>query len=44
VTTADGNPSPPYVTDWMPATPENIAKAKDASIPAGYTKVDQAVR
>jgi hypothetical protein len=29
-----------YVADWIPATPDNIAKAKDDSIPAGYTKVD----
>jgi hypothetical protein len=43
VTTVDGNPSSPYVTDWMPATPDNIAKAEDDSIPAGYTKVDNAV-
>ena len=41
VTFADGNPQP-YVADWMPATPENIAKADDHSIPAGYTKVDRA--
>jgi hypothetical protein len=42
VTVADGNPRP-YLADWMPATPENIAKAKDDdSIPAGYTKVGQA--
>lgn len=40
VTVADGNPSP-YVADWMPATPGNIAKAKeDEPIPVGYTKVD----
>jgi len=26
----------------MSATPDNIAKAKDDSIPAGYTKVDKA--
>jgi len=25
----------------MPGTRENIAKAKDDSIPAGYTKVDR---
>jgi hypothetical protein len=42
VTTVRGNPSPPYVTDWMPATPANIAKAEDESIPAGYTKVRHA--
>lgn len=41
VTVVDGNPAP-YVADWMPATPDNIAKAKDDSIPAGYTKVDRA--
>lgn len=42
VTVVDG--SAPYVADWMPATPENIAKAKDDySIPAGYTKVDSAL-
>jgi hypothetical protein len=40
VITVDGNPSPPYVTDWIPATPDNIAKAEDDSIPAGYKKVD----
>jgi hypothetical protein len=33
----------PYVADWMPATPDHIAKAKDDdSVPAGYTKVDKA--
>ena len=32
----------PYVADWLPATPGNVAKAKDASIPTGYTKVDNA--
>jgi hypothetical protein len=26
------------VEDWMPATPDNIAPAKNDSIPAGYTK------
>ena len=26
-------------SDWMPATPANIARAKDDSVPAGYTKV-----
>lgn len=31
-----------YVTDWMPATSDNIAQAEDESIPAGYTKVDNA--
>jgi hypothetical protein len=41
VTLADGNPRP-YVADWMPATPDNIAKAKDDHpIPAGYTKNDK---
>jgi hypothetical protein len=31
----------PRVTDRLPATPENIAKATDGeSIPAGYTRVD----
>jgi hypothetical protein len=40
VSTTRGNPSPPYVTDWVPATRENIAKAEDDSIPAGYKKVD----
>jgi hypothetical protein len=44
VTVVDGNPSGPYVADWMPATPDNIAKAKDDSIPAGYTKVDRAAK
>lgn len=43
VTVVDGNPSGPYVADWMPATPDNIVKAKDdSSIPADYTKVDWA--
>jgi hypothetical protein len=42
VTVVDGNPGGPYVADRMPATPDNIAKAKDDSIPAGYTKVDRA--
>ncbi|HEY1761618.1 MAG TPA: hypothetical protein VGG17_03390 [Acidimicrobiales bacterium] len=42
VTVIDGLPSGPYVADWMPATPDNIARAKDHSIPAGYTKVDRA--
>jgi hypothetical protein len=40
VSTTRGNPSPPYVTDWVPATRENIARAEDDSIPAGYKKVD----
>ncbi len=39
--TTDANEGP-YVADWLPATSENIAKAKDASIPAGYTKADNA--
>lgn len=43
VTVVDGNPSGPYVADWMPATPDNIAKAKGDSIPAGYTEVDIAL-
>jgi hypothetical protein len=30
------------VADWVPATADNIAKAKDDSIPAGYTKADKA--
>lgn len=42
VTVVDGNPGGPYIADRMPATPDNIAKAKDDSIPAGYTKVDRA--
>lgn len=28
------------VADWTPATPANIAQARDDSVPAGYTKVD----
>jgi len=40
VSTTRGNPSPPYVTDWVPATRENIAKAEDDSIPAGYKRLD----
>ena len=32
------------VTYWVPATPDNIAKAKDDSIPAGYTKVNNAMK
>lgn len=32
-----------FVTDWVPATPGNIAMAKDGSIPAGYMKVDNAL-
>jgi hypothetical protein len=30
------------VADWLPATHQNIAQAKDNSIPTGYTKVNQA--
>jgi hypothetical protein len=42
VTIADGNPRP-YIADWMPGTPDNIARAKDDDpIPDGYTKVDNA--
>jgi hypothetical protein len=41
VTVVDGNPRP-YVADWVPATPGNIAKTEGDSIPAGYTKVDWA--
>jgi hypothetical protein len=40
VSTVTGNSAPPYISDWLPATPENIAKAKGESIPAGYTKVN----
>jgi hypothetical protein len=40
VSVVAGNSAPPYVSDWLPATPDNIAKAKDDSIPAGYTKVN----
>ncbi len=40
VSTVTGNPSPPDISDWLPATPANIAKAKGESIPAGYTKVN----
>ena len=29
-----------FVSDWLPATSDNIAKAADDSIPAGYTKVN----
>jgi hypothetical protein len=39
VSTVTGNSAPPYISDWLPATPENIASAKGESIPAGYTKV-----
>ncbi len=42
VTVAGGNPGGPYVADRMPATPDNIAKARDGSIPAGYTKARRA--
>ena len=41
VTAYDGRPDL-EVADWVPATPDNIAKAQDASVPAGYTKVDKA--
>lgn len=41
-TVVDGNPSGPYVTDRIPATPDNIAKTEEDPIPAGYTKVDWA--
>ena len=30
------------VNDWAPATPKNIAMAKDDQIPSGYTKVTKA--
>jgi hypothetical protein len=30
------------ITDWLPATADNIAQAENDSIPAGYTKVDKA--
>jgi hypothetical protein len=40
VSTVTGNPSPPYISDWLPATPDSIAKAKGESIPVGYTKVN----
>jgi hypothetical protein len=39
VSTVAGNSAPPYVSDWLPATPDNIGKAKGESIPAGYTNV-----
>jgi hypothetical protein len=42
-TVVDGNPTGPYIADWMPATPDNVAKTKADPIPAGYTKVDVAV-
>jgi hypothetical protein len=40
VAVLDGHPDL-LVADWIPATPDNIAQAKDDSIPAGYTKVDR---
>ena len=40
VTTISGNSAPPYISDWLPATPDNIAKAKGEPIPAAYTKVN----
>lgn len=40
VITLNGEPDL-LVADWMPATPDNTAQAKDDSIPAGYTKVDK---
>lgn len=43
VTVADGNRSGPYVEDRMPATPDNVSKAKGDPVPVGYTKVDMAV-
>jgi hypothetical protein len=30
-----------FVADWVPATPDHIAAAKDDSIPPGYTQVGQ---
>jgi hypothetical protein len=39
LSTDPANPAA-YVSDWIPATPDNIAQAKDDSVPAGYTKVD----
>jgi hypothetical protein len=36
-TVVDGNRSGPYVVDWMPATPGNVAKAKGDFIPVGVT-------
>ncbi len=41
VTIYDGLPDLD-LADWAPVTAGNIAKAKDDSIPAGYTKVDKA--
>ena len=38
----DGQPGL-TVSDWVPATPDNIATAKDDSIPSGYTKVANAM-
>ena len=32
-----------FITDWVPATPDNISQAKDDSIPAGYIKVKNAL-
>lgn len=45
VTVIEGEQSGgPYIADWMPATPDNIARAvHDDFIPTGYTKVDMAV-
>jgi hypothetical protein len=41
VTLADGNRRP-YIADWLPATPGNIALARDDNpVPAGYRKVDE---
>jgi hypothetical protein len=42
VTAVDGNPGGPYITDRMPATPDNIAQARGGAVPAGYTRVDWA--
>lgn len=41
VTLADGNPLP-FVADWLPATPDNVAKANDHTIPDGYAEVEDA--
>jgi hypothetical protein len=38
-TVVDGNPGGPYIADRIPATPDNIAKAKGGPIPAGYAEV-----
>ena len=48
VAVVDGAPDL-SVGDWVPATPGNIAMAKDESVPAGYTRatpqqVDNATR